>query len=154
MWQSGNCDEYIIAENFYMDKYIFDENNGLWYERQGVTEQFKASEQMVWVGRMNNIWANASQTFHTPAGDVETDFTHQRDGQTYSGGDKFAAVSQSFKQGGSMWFLLPDEGGRRRCSRTGRPWTKPCQISVLRRRSRYVISDNFQACHTFLTEAH
>jgi len=27
--------EYIIAEDFKMDKYIFDESNGLWYERQG-----------------------------------------------------------------------------------------------------------------------
>jgi len=27
--------EYIIAEDFNMDKYIFDENNGLWYECQG-----------------------------------------------------------------------------------------------------------------------
>ena len=27
--------EYIIAEDFNMDKYIFDESNGLWYERQG-----------------------------------------------------------------------------------------------------------------------
>ena len=51
-----------------------------------------------------------SQTFHTPAGDVETDFMHQRDDQTYYWGDRFAAVSQSFEQGGSMWFLLPDEG--------------------------------------------
>lgn len=25
--------EYIIAEDFKMDKYIFDESNGLWYER-------------------------------------------------------------------------------------------------------------------------
>ena len=27
--------EYIIAEDFNMDKYIFDESNGLLYERQG-----------------------------------------------------------------------------------------------------------------------
>jgi hypothetical protein len=27
--------EYIIAEDFNMDKYIFDENNGLWYELIG-----------------------------------------------------------------------------------------------------------------------
>lgn len=27
--------EYIILEDFNMDKYIFDESNGLWYERQG-----------------------------------------------------------------------------------------------------------------------
>ena len=27
--------EYIIAEDFNMDKYIFDESNGLWYELIG-----------------------------------------------------------------------------------------------------------------------
>jgi len=27
--------EYIIAEDFNMDKYIFNESNGLWYELQG-----------------------------------------------------------------------------------------------------------------------
>lgn len=51
----------------------------------------------------------APQTFHTTAGDVETDFMYQRDDQTYYWGEKFAAVSQGFKQGGSMWFILPDE---------------------------------------------
>lgn len=50
------------------------------------------------------------QTFHTPAGDMEIDFMHQRDDQSYYWGDDFAAVSQHFEQGGSMWFLLPDEG--------------------------------------------
>lgn len=50
------------------------------------------------------------QTFHTPAGDLETDFMHQQDDQTYYWGEKFAAISQSFERGGSMWFVLPDEG--------------------------------------------
>lgn len=50
------------------------------------------------------------QTFHTPTGDLETDFLHQRDDQFYYWGDNFAAVSQYFEQGGAMWFLLPDEG--------------------------------------------
>lgn len=27
--------EYIIMEDFKMEKYIYDENNGLWYELQG-----------------------------------------------------------------------------------------------------------------------
>ncbi len=27
--------EYIILEDFKMDKYIYDENNGIWYELQG-----------------------------------------------------------------------------------------------------------------------
>ena len=51
-----------------------------------------------------------TETFHTPGGDIETDFMHQTDDQNYYWGDKFAAVSQSFEQGGAMWFLLPDEG--------------------------------------------
>lgn len=50
------------------------------------------------------------QTFHTPAGDVESDFMLQRDDQAYYWGEKFAAISQGFKQGGAMWFILPDEG--------------------------------------------
>lgn len=51
------------------------------------------------------------RTFHAPTGDVETDFMHQRDDQNYYWGDKFAAVAQYFKEsGGSMWFILPDEG--------------------------------------------
>lgn len=52
----------------------------------------------------------APQTFHTPTGDVETDFLHQRSSGSYYSGDKFSAVSQSFKEDGAMWFLLPDEG--------------------------------------------
>ena len=27
--------EYIITEDFLMDKYIYDESNGLWHELQG-----------------------------------------------------------------------------------------------------------------------
>ena len=50
------------------------------------------------------------ETFHTPDGDLETDFMHQRESQPYYWGDKFAAVRQSFETGGDMWFLLPDEG--------------------------------------------
>ena len=125
--------EYIILEDFKMNKYIFDESNGLWYERQGdyyipcltlpteaeqpvglwgqrhlqyirryrkarytslllsgklnsyladidqqaeamlsrlveqmtqhqgITEQLKATEQMAWVGKMNNIGASAME---------------------------------------------------------------------------------------------
>ena len=54
----------------------------------------------------------APETFHTPSGDVETDFMHQKDDDTYYWGSKFAAVGQFFEEGGgsAMWFLLPDEG--------------------------------------------
>lgn len=50
--------------------------------------------------------------FHTAAGDITCDFMHQ-DGRshTYYWGDNFSAVAQSFENiGGSMWFILPDEG--------------------------------------------
>lgn len=51
------------------------------------------------------------QTFHAPTGDIQTDFMHQRDSDTYYWGDKFASVYQSFKETrGAMWFILPDEG--------------------------------------------
>lgn len=50
------------------------------------------------------------ETFHAPGGDVDADFMHQRDSQSYFWGEKFTAVSQHFEQGGSMLFLLPDEG--------------------------------------------
>lgn len=49
-------------------------------------------------------------TFHAPDGDVENAFMRQRIRQTYFWGDKFAAVYQFFVEGGSMWFILPDEG--------------------------------------------
>ncbi len=59
----------------------------------------------------NEFSANSTtpQTFHTPNGDIETDFLHQREAQAYYWGDHFAAVSQKIALGGDMWFLLPDE---------------------------------------------
>ena len=38
MWQSENCDvcaNILYWRIYYMDKYIFDKSNGLWYELQG-----------------------------------------------------------------------------------------------------------------------
>ena len=52
----------------------------------------------------------APDTFHAPSGNVEADFMHQQDDQAYYWGERFAAVEQHFEGGGSMWFLLPDEG--------------------------------------------
>ena len=59
-------------EDYITEKHIYDEKNGLWYEqqgnysvflepikqmaaREGVTEQLKVQDQMLWVQRMNNI---------------------------------------------------------------------------------------------------
>ncbi len=50
------------------------------------------------------------QTFHTPAGEVETSFMNQDEVQDYYWGEKFSAVSQPFDGGGAMWFLLPGQG--------------------------------------------
>lgn len=34
-------------------------------EREGVTEQLKENNQMLWVQRMNNIWARAEEIIRT-----------------------------------------------------------------------------------------
>lgn len=50
-----------------MEKFIYDENNGLWYELQGegITEQLKASNQIEWVGRMNNISQRTAEVINS-----------------------------------------------------------------------------------------
>lgn len=49
--------------------------------------------------------------FHAAGGDVICDFMHQSGSKTYYWGDNFSAVAQGFENiGGSMWFILPDEG--------------------------------------------
>ena len=60
-----------------MEKVIYDEKNGLWYELQGdyyipclklpdgVTEQLKADNQSAWAGRMNNICQRAAELVNT-----------------------------------------------------------------------------------------
>ncbi|MBQ6022598.1 MAG: hypothetical protein IJR51_07515 [Clostridia bacterium] len=49
--------------------------------------------------------------FYAPGGEQTADFMHQTFtyGQYYWG-EHFGAVSLAFKEGGEMWFLLPDEG--------------------------------------------
>lgn len=48
--------------------------------------------------------------FHALAGDVDADFMHKTLEDTYYWGDRFAAVQLHFRQGGSLWLILPDEG--------------------------------------------
>ena len=62
-------------------------------------------------------WANefreentAPGTFHAPDGDVTCDFLHQSGTDTYYWGDRFSAIGRWLDDGGTMWFLLPDEG--------------------------------------------
>jgi len=51
------------------------------------------------------------EIFHAPSGDVETDFMHQTTMGTYYWGERFSAICLRFQEGGSMWLILPDEGG-------------------------------------------
>lgn len=52
------------------------------------------------------------QVFHGPSGDMTCDFLHHSEfGMMYFWGNCFSAVSKPLENyGGSMWFLLPDEG--------------------------------------------
>lgn len=53
----------------------------------------------------------SSQTFHGTSQDITCDFMHSRNQGTYYWGQQFSAVGKSLDNGGgTMWFLLPDEG--------------------------------------------
>lgn len=54
--------------------------------------------------------SNDFRTFHSPGGDVQTEFMNDMNtfGMFYAGED-FGAIFLRFKEGGSMWFILPDE---------------------------------------------
>ncbi len=66
----------------------------------------------------NARWSTAFQEskttegiFHTPKGDVAADFMHQTSHGSYYWGEGFSAACRYFdNSGGSMWFILPDEG--------------------------------------------
>lgn len=53
---------------------------------------------------------NDTKTFHSANGDIQTEFMNGTAtwGWFYAGED-FGAIWLSFKEGGSMWFILPDE---------------------------------------------
>jgi serpin B len=53
---------------------------------------------------------NKELIFHGTSGDKETEFMYASYYDTYYWGEKFSAVSQSFTDGGTMYFILPDEG--------------------------------------------
>lgn len=48
--------------------------------------------------------------FHGAEGDVPCEYMCQSGSDTYYWGEQFGAIRRSFSEGGSMWFLLPDEG--------------------------------------------
>lgn len=53
---------------------------------------------------------NTSDVFHGAAGDVTATYMHKSGSNTYYYGEKFSAIQRGFTEGGSMWFILPDEG--------------------------------------------
>lgn len=53
---------------------------------------------------------NTTDVFHAAGGDVSAEFMHKSGARSYCWGDTFASVSLSFVEGGSMTFILPDEG--------------------------------------------
>lgn len=54
--------------------------------------------------------ANDTRTFHSPAGDVQTEFMNQSTERNYYRGDDFGAVTLPFVSGCEMWLILPDRG--------------------------------------------
>ncbi len=53
----------------------------------------------------------SEDTFHAIDGDITCDFMHSSETGTYYWGERFGAVKKRLENdGGTMWFLLPDEG--------------------------------------------
>lgn len=55
--------------------------------------------------------ATAPDTFHSPGGDLRCDFMNQLSTLPYAQGDSFSAMGLKITKGGTMWFILPEEGG-------------------------------------------
>lgn len=54
--------------------------------------------------------ANTQELFHAPDGDETVEMMHYSDIQTYYRGPHFGAITRSFRNGGCMVLVLPDEG--------------------------------------------
>jgi len=50
------------------------------------------------------------ETFHAPAGDMQTPFMHQTRRDTYYRGSNFGAIYLRLGDSNRMWLILPDEG--------------------------------------------
>ena len=50
------------------------------------------------------------ETFHAPAGDIQTPFMHQTRRDTYYRGTNFGAIYLRLGDSSRMWLILPDEG--------------------------------------------
>lgn len=48
--------------------------------------------------------------FHSADGDITCEFMQETGNALYYEGKNFSATSKSFRDGGDMWFILPDEG--------------------------------------------
>ncbi len=57
---SGRLKEHLLMIQEQAEE-MFDLLVGQMAEREGVTERLKAQDQMLWVGKMNNIWARAEE---------------------------------------------------------------------------------------------
>jgi len=52
---------------------------------------------------------NSEDVFHTPEGEVKTEFMHQSGTDMYYWGENFSAVSRGLENSGEMVLILPDE---------------------------------------------
>jgi serpin B len=54
---------------------------------------------------------NTDETFHSPSGDITCEFMHQQiDSEYFYWGENFSAIRKTFTAGGSMRFILPNDG--------------------------------------------
>lgn len=138
LWLNENVDFNqatmdTLADTYYASSYRgkmgteeFDQALRGWLNQQtgGLLEECVAEETlpadailalattMYYKGKWNSKFSASKTTsavFHGASGDMTCDFMHRSDQGVYYWGERFSAIRRTM-DGGSMWFLLPDEG--------------------------------------------
>ena len=124
----------IVAENYYASTYrgdmgteLFDSAVKAWLNDQTkgllseYTEGFKTTRETLmtvattvyfkacWNEKFSKE-STKEDIFRADGGDVTCEFMHDTGNARYYEGENFSATSKSFRDGGDMWFILPDEG--------------------------------------------
>ena len=118
VWEASYRDDKtrtcVLANSLWLDESVTAQPDTLErLAREFYVSTYQGEMGAVQLEQALRDWLNeqtGGQTFHTPAGEVETSFMNQDEVQDYYWGEKFSAVSQPFDGGGAMWFLLPGQG--------------------------------------------
>ena len=124
----------VISENYFASTYrgdmgteLFDSAVKAWLNEQTkgllseYTEGFKTTPETLmtvattvyfkagWDDEFSNKLTN-EDIFYSSDGEITCEFMNETGSARYYEGENFCATAKNFRDGGDMWFILPDEG--------------------------------------------